>query len=798
MQDTSEKDKSDAAQVESNATPDLSSVPSDHTDYSAGEPVRSLASFDDMKADPNPADDAIQPTWSPIDIVAAGGAGLAARGLVGAADSIVGNQVGGIGRDILDAGEGLLPKSEAGFGEPALKEAKELLAKLTEDPNAAQAQRQAALDRVNRISRLLERHYQQLKNRGFADGGEVSFDETQADPTPSAAPTTPPVAFDDLKEDPTPTGSVGDFDSLQDDGEKYGTLGQQVLTGIEGTAQGYAGPLATAAEQTLSNLGVPGLTDQDITGRAATNPVTHGLTEAAGLGLGLFTGTGEAGLISKGLEGVSGLKAMQEAGTLGKLGSIAIHGFIQNAALQGGDETTNYLLGVGNDPSAAAANILVAGALGGSIGLGAAGASSLLEKIPTNGLGSTLLGATTGVGWATATDEAKEAMGAPTIKDYLGKLQEVYKKAGVTLTPTQIKGIKFGAKLGKYIVEAPVAHGLGLIQAEQGYQKEGFVGALKGFGLGELEGFGFRQLSKPLGALVLKAMQSGSFENITQGLENAASVQDGFQKINDGIGNLFQLGSQQAVNADATDKQKDKLRKSIREGQLNQDIQATGQQVPGPPVRKFAEGGEVTQLEQPAPQGNPLLEKNAYITANYPELAMALGKATGRINTYLSQIQPQENQQRLPFDNAPSQVEQTKSYDRALGIAVKPLSILNNIKDGTLTSEHVQHFSQMYPELHQHLQKKITEKVIQSQIDGKKPSYTVRKGMSLFMGTPLDSTMTPQSIQTIQGVFAQQGAQQAQMGQPPKNKKNTSKLGEVAKESRTADQAAIARQQNGH
>jgi hypothetical protein len=63
----------------------------------------------------------------------------------------------------------------------------------------------------------------------------------------------------------------------------------------------------------------------------------------------------------------------------------------------------------------------------------------------------------------------------------------------------------------------------------------------------------------------------------------------------------------------------------------------------------------------------------------------------------------------------------------------------------------------------------------------------------MFLGTPLDSTMTPQAIQSIQAIYA---PKQASQGPPAKAKKNTSKLDEVSKSYETADQAAQARQKN--
>src|ERR1700733_15513656 len=59
--------------------------------------------------------------------------------------------------------------------------------------------------------------------------------------------------------------------------QKYGTTGQQLITGAEGAAQGATFGLSTAAEVAA------GVNPQDIHERAAENPVSHMVGEGAGL-----------------------------------------------------------------------------------------------------------------------------------------------------------------------------------------------------------------------------------------------------------------------------------------------------------------------------------------------------------------------------------------------------------------------------------------------------------------------------------------------------------------------------------
>jgi hypothetical protein len=193
----------------------------------------------------------------------------------------------------------------------------------------------------------------------------VDFDSMQDD---SAAPAQPQAQ--------PQTQPSGDFDSMQDDSEKYSTTGQQIKAGLEGVAQGIAGPLAPMIEHSLA------IPNEDIRGRAEQNPITHGIGEAAGLVGGALTGTGEAAL----MEGAG--KAAAEAAGLAapvsyaaKVGSSAVRQAAEMAILQGSDETSKMIL---QDPNTSAesaiANIGLAAALGGAGGAFITGAVSPLWK----------------------------------------------------------------------------------------------------------------------------------------------------------------------------------------------------------------------------------------------------------------------------------------------------------------------------------------------------------------------------------------------------------------------------------
>lgn len=210
---------------------------------------------------------------------------------------------------------------------------------------------------------------QQAKERkSFADGGAVS---------------TPSQDFDSLQADPqsvaqsTPNSSEPSFDSLQDDQEKYGTLGQQAKAGLEGLGQGLFGPLAPAAER------LAGVNPEDIRGRAEANPVTHYGSEIAGLvAPALVTGGASAAaqFTQEGLLKALGTQLGLHSGeTLaGKIGMGAAKSAIDNMIITGSDEASKLIL---QDPNQSAQTALTSIGLSGLIGAGAGAAFGAVSPL---------------------------------------------------------------------------------------------------------------------------------------------------------------------------------------------------------------------------------------------------------------------------------------------------------------------------------------------------------------------------------------------------------------------------------
>lgn len=249
----------------------------------------------------------------------------------------------------------------------------------------------------------------------YADGGDISsadFDpdaylaEMSAQPT-IESPTLPSDSLAQSTEEFNPDEYLAELKE-----EKYGTLPEMAKTAVEGLGKGLAGPLMPLAERAI------GIDPEDIRAREEVNPVTAGLTEAVGLGAGLLTGTGEAGLmlkagkvaetaaglgkVSQAAEILNAAKLAEKAGDLAKatelkaayelvkptlvekVGSAAVKNAVETAVMQSADEVSKMVLGDINtqNPGAAAQtallNIGLAGALGGAAGGAWAGTVSPL------------------------------------------------------------------------------------------------------------------------------------------------------------------------------------------------------------------------------------------------------------------------------------------------------------------------------------------------------------------------------------------------------------------------------------
>lgn len=258
-------------------------------------------------------------------------------------------------------------------------------------------------------------------------------------------------------------------------------------------------------------------------------------------------------------------------------------------------------------------------------------------------------------------------------------------------------------------------------------------------------------------------------------------VRRGDKHLDTGVESLF--GGKRPEDRDHSASKK-AIDEWISKGGINSDIKDEHYKNMGAP-QLFAKGGM-------AKSDGGLLNQQT-VASVYPAHSAMMQEAKGRMSNYLSSLRPQKGAPTLAFDTEPEDPVKKKSYESALQTAAHPARILDEIHKGTITPEHVEQFKNLYPELSQVMQKKLTTRIVEAQLKGEKPSHKVRQGLSLFLGAPLSGEFLPQNIQAAQAVFQNQGAQKQQEGQMAPKK--TSALGKSSQSYLLPNQAAAGRQQ---
>lgn len=257
-------------------------------------------------------------------------------------------------------------------------------------------------------------------------------------------------------------------------------------------------------------------------------------------------------------------------------------------------------------------------------------------------------------------------------------------------------------------------------------------------------------------------------------------VKKGHKHLEKHIEHLFKGG---VIESQDHTKSKKHIHEWMQKGGMTQDIQESLNS----PEQHFSEGGHAEHQTHKVLHDHPVQHA-------YPEQNLMLQAAKGRMSDYLNAIKPQEYVSKLAFDRKPDDRVQKKSYEKALHIAAHPLSVLEKMHKGNIQAEDIAHLKGLHPEVNDLLQKKFTERITKDQLENKRPPNKVRQGMSLLLGTPLSSDMTPASLQAIQATFQMKKPDQQDQA-PVKNKKGTSALSKVSQPYLTKNDSLISRSQ---
>jgi hypothetical protein len=190
-----------------------------------------------------------------------------------------------------------------------------------------------------------------------------------------------------------------------------------------------------------------------------------------------------------------------------------------------------------------------------------------------------------------------------------------------------------------------------------------------------------------------------------------------------------------------------------------------------------------------------LSEKTAHLNSMAPSIGSAFQSGVGRAVSFLASKVPVTAKQ-APLDSTlpVAQVEIDK-FNRYARIVEDPMAALHHVKNGTLLPQDVETLSVVHPavynQMKETLMEKLTDKMNKS--DAHEIPYKTRIALSMFMGQNLDSTLSPQAIQSSQAAMSPPQ-------QPPQSQATPSKAGmrqmKSVSNDLTRSQATSLRHQN--
>lgn len=177
-----------------------------------------------------------------------------------------------------------------------------------------------------------------------------------------------------------------------------------------------------------------------------------------------------------------------------------------------------------------------------------------------------------------------------------------------------------------------------------------------------------------------------------------------------------------------------------------------------------------------------------------PDTAVALSSTATKAAAYLSSLRPKA-QKFSPFgpEVAPSDFQRA-AFKRAAEAVLDPVGVMHRVIDGTVSMADVQALQTVYPELYSGMRQAVATEMAQAVKKGTQVPYSTRLGASLFLGMPVDPSMSPASILSAQGAFATASARPDPNAKgPAPAKHSTSALSKVGSSYQTPEQAAEAR-----
>ncbi len=140
-------------------------------------------------------------------------------------------------------------------------------------------------------------------------------------------------------------------------------------------------------------------------------------------------------------------------------------------------------------------------------------------------------------------------------------------------------------------------------------------------------------------------------------------------------------------------------------------------------------------------------------TGGAPQVSQALSNKMVSTVKYIYDAMPKQAEVQNPFNRyeySPSDAE-LASFTRKLSVVLDPFAALDALKDDSLTKDHVEALAYVYPAIYKNLGKRIFDYASESP---KGFPYQSRLKLSLLLGINFDSSVTQQSLATLQSSYA--------------------------------------------
>lgn len=203
-------------------------------------------------------------------------------------------------------------------------------------------------------------------------------------------------------------------------------------------------------------------------------------------------------------------------------------------------------------------------------------------------------------------------------------------------------------------------------------------------------------------------------------------------------------------------------------------IRGTGDVLPNSLIPSHKDQAFIDHMVQRSQQDPTVFAHDNEDIQHYsPDHQMEAVATMQRASMFLASIRP-HNDKHAPFDpKMPLSASQKADYKRQVANIAQPMLILKHLKHGTIIPADINAVRSVYPQLYD----KMTQKLMAESIDPKHKNtipYHTKQGLSLMLGRPLDSSITPQWNPTQSSPSTQ--PQQSNLGHSRGSKQALNKL----------------------